>query len=131
MHRALTAIFLVALMLGYALPQFAASETICLYTFEACELAKEDQCACEFDVTHCSEDSHGDPCCLDVGEGSDFFVTETVRLLSGPDFLEAVFFAEIPDAKDRSASSDLSLAPAPPPPPSERFHFLECERILV
>lgn len=134
MHRALKACFLIALVLGYALPHAALSRTICLVTLEECD--------CGVSASDCCTLSHGEegsdaplapepPCCLSLSASPDWFVAESVRPLSGVFLIGPISYGEddlSPPVYEVAARVPLS---APPPGLSGRMLFLQCERLLI
>jgi len=132
MHRALKAILLIALMLGYVLPQSGRSETFCLVTLDVCACESESACEpCGMSSADDCEDHSESPCCLDLEESLDEFVLEGLRSFVAASFLCPVSYGDDHFLQVRPLEVLRVRPPAPPPPLVGRLLFRECERILV
>lgn len=144
MHRALKAFFLIALMLGYVLPQSGRTETFCMISLDVCECDSFQACPSLESHTCCDsttrespapaqtrEGATEAPCCFDLSEALDWFVVlEGVRAMDAA-LIAPVLYPEIGSVFIPSQESAIVRIPDPPPLQREGFRFLQCERILV
>lgn len=132
MHRALKALFLIVLVLGYVVPQTALSRSFCLVTLEECE--------CEISpISSCCTSGHEEPtsdlldppCCFSLSASPDWFVASSIRPLPSATLITSLTFQEEGHSFPAQGFVDRINFSAPPPGLSGRLLLLECERLLI